>query len=94
MSGGVGGSRGEIPATRPDHWAGIILNVVRTFMSANRGSKGPRYIDTFEKCHFEERERRMMSFRRSEATEKSKGPSWHSGHGFLPSVEMTKMMNP
>jgi len=33
-----------------------------------------------------------MSFRKSEATEKSKDPSLHSGHGFLPSVEMTKMV--
>ena len=49
-----------------------------------------RYFEIFEKCHFEERERRLMSFRRSEATEKSKDPSLHSGHGFLPSVEMTK----
>jgi len=32
----------------------------------------------------------LMSFRRSEATEKSKDPSLHSGYGFLPSVEMTK----
>ena len=48
------------------------------------------WYETFEKCHFEEHERRLMSFRKSEATEKSKYPSLHSGHGFLPSVEMTK----
>ena len=39
----------------------------------------------------EERERRMMSFRRSEATEKSKDPSLHTVNGFLPSVEMGVM---